>query len=438
MSVHSEDSEIIAITNNMINENYSSSSNSTLDSETLGINIDAGSPLETIKIDIIQEESNLIEYTKNNDLRKRSTQNMHIDPSIIHKTSFRFEPKDNYQSNSPITMSYCGSNDSDSDGNSNSDSENLNENHFTYKSSKYHEIEKLVDKYYDNLDDSKSNSELDILTTYIKGQKHLYIQSKNFTQSKLNCLTFPSLFLTAFITVIAPFIECQHWSTATISGINAIITLCISLLNYLKLESAVENYTSIAHNYDKLETSLELTNNRISFLEKEKERSKLVITKLNEIEKRICEIKESGQILIPNEVKNVFPIICHINIFSFIKRVEAYKKTLLMKFKDIKNEIRYISTRLRMNNIVNDDILKYQSRMNFLNEIKEKIKQDFMDHKNVYNDIDEIFSKEIKLAEQKNKGMGCFLYSLSAKKKESYYGINPVIDKYFHVIFEDT
>ena len=136
--------------------------------------------------------------------------------------SFELE---NYRCDSPITMSYNGSRSGSYDGSQpdlDNDKQNeffnqslsledianltqenltkvLNKTHHFKKYSKK-DIEKTVEKYY-NIDDNKFTNELEVLTTYVRGQKNLYIQSKNISQWKLNLLTIPSLLITFFMTV---------------------------------------------------------------------------------------------------------------------------------------------------------------------------------------------------------------------------------------------
>jgi hypothetical protein len=118
---------------------------------------------------------------------------------------------------------------------------------------------------------------------------------------------------------------------------------------------------------------------------------------MKEVEKKINEIKDTTTLFIPNEVKKIFPIICNVNIFSFIKRIEVYKQNLLIKFKDIKNEILYIEWKWG-DKIEN----KEKKRLEFLFKMKEKIKDEILHYKNAYGCIDELFMKEIKRADNTN------------------------------------
>ena len=321
-----------------------------------------------------------------------------------------------------------------------------------YKKLSYKDVEKFIEKYYNVDGDNKYSSEIDILSTYINGQKNLYIQSKYITQYKLNLLTFPSIFVTAAVTIIAPFIECNVWSAGVISALNALLLLFISLINYLKYETSIEAYIQYAKQYDKIGSSLEMANNKLLFIKNDSNKNLLVLNKIGEIEKKIGEIKDTNNSLIPEEIKRLFPVICNINIFSFIKKIESNKKILINKLKDIKNEIRFIlykwenenfvteSVELcnrRLSEIMNVELLKEKNRLQFLYETKKKTKDEIIELSNSYSYIDTIFSKEIKIADSKKNS--CFFYFFNKKVDNSYFKTNnPVIDKYLNFILSDS
>jgi len=399
-------------------------------------------PSETVRISNIQEESNLIQYTENHFIHKLNT-DFHSVEKNNQKINGIFDLHENYiRSNSPITISNHGSIDN---SNSNSDSDE-NENNDHYSQLVFYDIEKTLDRYYDDSEMNKYSSEIDILTTYMRGQKNIYTHAKYLTQKKLDYLKFPSLFFAALITIIAPFISCSPGGAIFISISNGIIGLCISLMNYLRFESPAAIFLQMANHYDKLETSLELTNSKLLFIENDKDKKMLVLNKIRDIEKRLNEIKETNQYLVPEEIKHVFPVICSINIFSFIKKIEHYKKNLIIKFKDIKNEIRYILHKWKRQNInfnnINEgysfDIIKEKNRLLFLYEMKDKLKCEILDFKNTYNSIDDIFTKEIHTAETKKNDWLFYYFSFGKKISIEYvHGINPALDKYFDFIFVD-
>lgn len=185
-------------------------------------------------------------------------------------------------------------------------------------------------------------SELDVLITYVKGQKHIYSQSFYITQQKVHLLVFPSLFITSSIMVIAPIIQHYSWSGYLLTGLNAILTLFISILNFWNLQDTMSQYNTFATHFDRLETSLVMTRNQIYLVEDVKEQTEIILDKLRETENRMMEMKDSTSILIPTEIKSQTPIISNFDVFAFIHKLEQQNKTMILHYKDIKNEIRYI------------------------------------------------------------------------------------------------
>ena len=61
------------------------------------------------------------------------------------------------------------------------------------------------------------------------------------------------------------------------------------------------------------------------------------------LEEKLKDINDNFTMIVPELVKQIFPVISHINVFMFIKKIESYKYKLIMDLRNIKNEIRYIS-----------------------------------------------------------------------------------------------
>ncbi len=316
-------------------------------------------------------------------------------------------------SDSPLTISY-----------NNSDDEN-NDNQF--KALSLDEIEQSLDKYYDD-SENRFSSELDILITFMKGQKNLYIQCYLLSQKKLHCLMIPAILISTSLTFLSSmFPSCESpWNIGVTSILNGITTLLIALINYLKLETSTQTFYNTARQFDKLETSLEFVASKIMFVEEETNKSNMVYEQIQDVETKIHELKEWNSLFIPDEIRGIFPIICHINIFSFIKRMETNKKGLLVRFKDIKNEIRYIYYRKNVH--INEK--RINKRLKYLLECKEKIKEELNHYRTAYSYIDELFTIEIKNAREKS------IFSFFQKKEVFSSDIhNPVVDKYLHCIF---
>ena len=370
----------------------------------------------------IQDEGSINTYTDNHfvTLSNRDLDNLHDSDSF-------FTPHfSNSGSNSPIMS------DSNPNSNTNSDDEtnSRTDTNLAYKLKKYSikgkyeklnttDIEKYIKKYYSNsLVDSYSN-ELDILTTFVRGQKNLYAQSRNITQQKLYLLMCPALMIAAAITFMSPFLECDTINTNIVAGLNGVVTLFISMVGFFKLETLSEKYLILASLFDNSETDLELTSTKIMIMKKEKDISELIITKFNETEDRISQYKLINHALLLPEIKLLFPIISHINIFSFIKKIELLKKGTIEKLRNIKNEISYIHYKTEQRKQIQSiktstthaDITitmddenqqsKELSRLNKLYALKNTITNELIELQNAYSIIDTIFYREISSAEKK-------------------------------------
>lgn len=315
-----------------------------------------------------------------------------------------------------------------------------------FKKFRYSDIEKAVYKYYEMDIQQQSSSEIDILITFIKGQKQLYIESKNMMQMRLNALTFPTLFLSAMLTITSPFLSCNPWNLEITSGLNAIVTFFISLINYLKWETSVQSYSQMASHLETIQTSLELTNSKLLLLKNEKETSQLVLQKFNDTESKLNEYKSHNNILVPEEVKILFPIISYVNIFSFIKKNKLYKTKLIEKLRNVKNEIHYILYKWEKQELGLGQAKSWQreketQRLSYLHEVKKQVKDELLEFQNTYSIMDDLFSREIKSVEIGKRRL-CYFFPTSLRKKTSLtqdylHHLEPRLAKYFSFLIDE-
>lgn len=341
-------------------------------------------------------------------------------------------PDYSYFSNSPSSIS----------GNSSPKEGEFSSKKSTYRKLTFEEVENSLQKHFH---EEKFFAEIDILITFVKGQKHIFSQSYYVTRQKVHLLIFPCLFISSAVMVIAPIIQNYRWSGYLLSGLNAILTLFISILNFWNLQYIMIQYNTCAMHFDRLETSLVLSRNQIYLLENEKEKPKMILQKMRETENRMMELKDATSMLIPTEVRSQVPIICHFDIFSFIHKVEQHKKTMIMKYKDIKNEIRYIIFKWKtanehdndeMDEIVDvnssirleeypsketyyrsflkqsNNLQKEQERQRLIHLLREKeiIKQKLLDNHHKYSEIDQAFMREIRISERNQNNFWFLFY----------------------------
>lgn len=285
----------------------------------------------------------------------------------------------------------------------------------------FKEVRDSINKYYET--DDKYSNELDILQTYLKGQKHIFSKAVDIIQIKTAWILIPAVLGSATITIIAPIIREFVWSGIFISGLNALVFVLFFICYYCKLMSSDIVYRQLSSQYERLEHSLDIN----KLMESGKDRSSIILEVLKESEKKLADLKETSILGLPSDIKVIFPILYNVHIFTFIKRIEVYKKNLIIKFKDVKNEIRYIEWKWG-EKIEN----KEKTRLEFLCKIKEKIKNEILHYKNAYGCMDELMTKEIKRADQ----MPICLWSSSSMSKRMNID-NPVVSAYFSTIFED-
>ena len=315
------------------------------------------------------------------------------------------------------------------------DSQILDNEHHTkkYKKFTYEDIEKSLSKYYDKSD--KTFTETELLLTYLNGIRVLYTLSKNITKMKSYSIFTFTILITIFLTIVAPFIKDLHWGFYLISAGNGFATILLATSRYLNFDSNSSKYEFMAKQFNKLLIRLEYEN---SFETPSSQ-------KINEIEKTMLELNEYIQELIPEEAVQMFPLIYRTNIIQFIKKHTLSKKNLIIRFRDIKNEIHYILYKWSLTGESLDNITSEQTpktpkqereknRILYLMDLKEKTKKELIDCKNTYIQLNELFKTEIRYAETHQSCFGC---SGFFKPEYDIKHMNPAIRDYLILVMPE-
>lgn len=304
-----------------------------------------------------------------------------------------------------------------------------------YKKFTYEDIEKSLSKYHNYND--KSFNPVDLLVTYLKGYIIIFSQSKNVTQMKLYSFLTVILSITSCLSIISPFVKNTEWGAYFISAGNALATILIVLMRYLKLEIHSTQYSSMMSQYSKLESMLEF--------ESGSNPNMVTSECLSEVERKLSEMKEvvCHYSLVPDEISRLFPLLSNTNIFRFIHKMDQYKKNLIIRFRDIKNEIHYIMHRWNVNdgNIDSDAVsektpqkIREHMRLLYLMDLKEKTKNELLNCDDIYNQIDELFNREIRYAETHQSCFGC---GGLFKPDYDFSKLNPVVRDYLKLVIPD-
>ena len=282
--------------------------------------------------------------------------------------------------------------------------DNVNEvDDFFYKKAKEH-----ITSYQNQ--NTNVSSIMDIIATYVKGQRILYTEAKTLCEQRLSSLMVPSILFTVICSIVNLLLKDYAYGNIITSCLNGLIAFILALINYLKLHARAEAHRSSAYKYDKLLSYINFQSGKLFFLEDENNKFGEIITK---IERDIAEIKESNQFVLPEKIRYSFPKLSGINVFTEVKRIERIEIQFTNQLANYMKLINLCETERKMitdkeENCETSGTLKIKNKnieekIYDLEEKKFDITMKLIEMQEEYLSIDKIFEEEMDKYRYKNR-----------------------------------
>jgi hypothetical protein len=124
-----------------------------------------------------------------------------------------------------------------------------------------------------------------------------------------------------------------------VSALNGFNSFLLALITYLKLDAKAEAHKTSAYQFDKLQTMCEFYSGKTVMIYNA-DAAKQVSEFIDSLEKKVAEVKDSNQFIIPESIRHRYNDIYSYNVFVIMKEYKTTRMLNIQKLIDVNNEIR--------------------------------------------------------------------------------------------------
>ncbi len=257
----------------------------------------------------------------------------------------------------------------------------------------FKEVMDIIQESY-NFNKTVESTTLDIISIYLKGQKMLFIEAKTYCEQHLYSLMLPAIFITTVCSVISGIFSTNPLVSTIVAILTAINSFILALIAYLKLDAKAEAHKMTAYSFEKIQSECEFFSGRVMFSHMDNDNkndvnSNDIISFINKTEKKVREIREKNQFILPEKIRHKFKILYSTNIFARVKQVQNGELILINKLKFKINQV--LECKKSLFNGDNTQIPQLTNYLKEQNDILIKI----INYRKEYLNIGDEFDKEI-------------------------------------------